>query len=100
MMEDHDRDELLKILEDHGKQFLSSFAQNHSCNDEKTRIYSDSSSLTSRTKPLQSDPSQDEFEDWNGFSAGSSDIINEDDFSGAPLLQGVSDILLTTFRYQ
>jgi len=68
MTEDHDRDELLKILEAHGNQFLSSFSS--SVHIEKKRKQQDTSDRNGKTKLSKLDQNEEEYEDWSGFGTG------------------------------
>lgn len=64
-MADHDRDELLKILESHGQQFLSSFEVSSPEGKKRKSKGSDDRQV----KRQKSDQDEEEFEDWNGFTA-------------------------------
>lgn len=76
MAEDHDREELLKILESHGQQFLSSF----STSSDKKRKHEDLPARSDKAKSRKLDQSDDlEFEDWDGFNAGDESDSPEDE---------------------
>lgn len=119
MSEDHDdRDELLKILESHGQQFLDSFATSST----KKRKQEDLPTRPGKTKSQKLENRDDsDFEAWDGFVAedesdspdseqeesglspkqllflrtNSSKEISDDEFTAETLTAGPSVIVFT-----